>query len=89
MVRVYVAEHCLGSQRAQRLVAQVRLCYPDAALEIVDITIPGTVIPPEIFATPIYTWNDHIIFLGNPSETALLDYIRRDYEYNGHRHQRN
>jgi hypothetical protein len=76
MLRVYVAADCPASTLAVDLVERVRKQCPDVPLQIIDISAPDARVPDEIFATPIYTWNDRVVFLGNPSETTLLEQVR-------------
>jgi hypothetical protein len=77
MLRVYISAHCPGSPTACRLVEQVRTCYPDIPVATIHVDDPDTIVPEHIFATPIYTWNDDILFLGNPGEAAFLEWARR------------
>lgn len=76
MLRVYIAEDCPGSARACELVLHFQALHPDIPLELVDVHAPGATVPPEVFGTPIYTWQNQIVFLGNPSETELLEFVR-------------
>lgn len=76
MLRVYVAPDCPGSALAVRLVEQVRGKYPHMPLEVVDIADPKAVIPSRVFGTPMYAWEDQVVFLGNPSEAVLLAWVK-------------
>lgn len=76
MLRAYVAEDCPMCVRTLELMARMHTQHPELPVEIVDVDAPGAVVPEQIFGTPIYTWNDEILFLGNPSEEQLVERIR-------------
>lgn len=76
MLRVYIAPHCPASARTLKLVEQVRSRFPDLAVEVIDVSVPERTIPDEVIGTPVYTWNDRVLFLGNPGESTLLEYMR-------------
>ncbi len=80
MLRVYVSMACPGSAIAQRLAECLQTCGLNLPVELVDVDLPHAVVPEQIFATPIYTWNDVILFLGNPNEAVLLECVRTLYE---------
>lgn len=84
MLRIYVAADCPGSPTARQRARCLRQAEPAVPLEIVDIGAPGAVVPPVVFGTPIYTWNDRVLFLGNPAEQELLDRVRGLHERNAH-----
>lgn len=77
MLRVYVAADCPASALAHKLIKRVHQHHPHLPMEVIDISNTGHDVPIEVFATPTYTWNGQIIFLGNPSETELVTRIRR------------
>lgn len=80
MLRVYVADDCLGSLTARRHTLWLHENAPEIPVEIIDIGAPGIDVPQMVFGTPTYTWNDHILFLGNPSTQELLERVRSLYE---------
>jgi hypothetical protein len=80
MLRVYVAGDCPSSSISLHLVERLRENCPDLPLTVIDVTEPHADVPEQVFGTPIYTWNDHVIFLGNPSEETLLEQVRRLYD---------
>jgi hypothetical protein len=80
MLRVYVAADCPSSSISLHLIERLREHCPDLPLAVIDVQEPDAKIPEQIFGTPIYTWNDHVLFLGNPSETTLLEQVRRLYD---------
>jgi hypothetical protein len=80
MLRIYVAADCPSSSISQHLIERLHECYPHVPLAVIDVSDPHAEIPEQIFATPIYTWNDQILFLGNPSEETLLEQVRRLYD---------
>jgi hypothetical protein len=76
MLRVYIASECPASQISLRLIDRLQARYPDLPLEVVNVSEPGAVVPDEVFGTPIYTWDNRVLFLGNPSEEALIEHVR-------------
>jgi len=72
MLRVYIAEHCLACATARLRLAHLRARCPGAPAQLVDIDAPGARVPPYIIGTPMYTWDDRIIFRGNPGEDELI-----------------
>jgi hypothetical protein len=80
MLHIYVAEHCPGSPMARIRAERLHERVPEIPIAVVDIDTPGAVVPPAVFGTPTYTWNDRIIFLGNPSDHELLERARSLHE---------
>ena len=80
MLRVYVADDCPGSPTARIRAAWLREHAPEIPLELLEVGAPGVVLPPTVFGTPTYTWNDRTIFLGNPGAQELLARVRSLYE---------
>jgi len=80
MLHIYVAEHCPGSPTAHIKAARLQERAPEIPVAVVDIGAPGAVVPPAVFGTPTYTWNDRIILLGNRSDQELLERARSLHE---------
>jgi len=80
MLRVYVAGDCPSSSISLHLVERLRESCPDLPLVVINVEEPDADVPAQIFGTPIYTWNDHVLFLGNPSEETLLEQVRKLYD---------
>jgi hypothetical protein len=80
MLHIYVAEHCPGSPTARIKAERLRERAPEIPVEVVDIDAHGAVVPPVVFGTLTYTWDDQIIFLGNPSDQELLERVRSLHE---------
>lgn len=72
MLRVYIADHCPSCATARLRFARLRARCPGVASELVDVDAPGARVPPHVIGTPIYTWDDRIIFRGNPGEDELI-----------------
>ncbi len=72
MLRIYVSAHCIGCGTALRLADHVHVMHPDVPLMVVDVDNPAEDVPSKIIGTPIYTWNNDVLFMGNPSEAELL-----------------
>jgi hypothetical protein len=75
MLRIYVSAHCRSCGMALRLAERVRAQRPSLPLEVIDVDAFGADIPGYIIGTPIYTWGDRVLFLGNPSEAELMERI--------------
>ena len=75
MLCIYISTHCLGCATALRLAERVRAQRPDLPMTVVDIDTPTSTVPSNVIGTPIYTWNDRVLFLGNPSEAKLLERV--------------
>ncbi|GIW02048.1 hypothetical protein [Roseiflexus sp.] len=80
MLRIYVANDCPGSPTALRCAAYLHVQAPEILIEVVNLSNPGVQAPSFVFGTPMYVWNDHILFLGNPSEQELVARVRSLYE---------
>lgn len=80
MLRVYVADDCPGSPTARSRAGWLRSHAPEIPLELVELGAPGAVVPSTVFGTPTYTWNDRVIFLGNPGDQELLERVRSLHE---------
>ena len=72
MLRIYVSAHCRGCDTARQRAARLRALRPDVPVALIDLEAPGTELPPKVIGTPIYTWNDRVVFMGNPGEQELM-----------------
>jgi hypothetical protein len=72
MLRIYISQHCYGYDIARLRAARLRRHRPEVPVAVVDVDEPGIEVPAKVIGTPIYTWNDRIVFMGNPSEEELL-----------------
>ena len=72
MLRVYIAGHCPSCATARLRLEQLRARDPGVPAQLIDIDAPGARVPPQIIGTPLYTWDDRIIFRGNPGEEELI-----------------
>jgi hypothetical protein len=75
-LRIFVDGGCPGCAEARRLgnVAQEQLPLLD--VELIDITVQGTLIPKQVFAVPTYVLNGKTQWLGNPDELEFIQYLR-------------
>ncbi len=80
MLRVYVSSHCIGCDTARHLADWLRARRPDVPVTVVDVDQPEANVPAMIIGTPMYTWNDQVLFLGNPSERKLLERLGDVYD---------
>ncbi len=77
MLKIYVSEHCLNCDTARQRGAYLEQVRPDVPVVVVDVEDPASDVPPRIIGTPIYTWNDRVMFMGNPSEQELLERVEK------------
>ncbi len=75
MLRVYVSAHCLACRTAIQRAKRLRALRPEVPVTVVDVEAPDADVPRNVIGTPIYTWNDRVVFMGNPSEQELLDRV--------------
>ncbi len=75
MLRIYISGHCRGCTTARRLAEQVRSERPDVPLAVIDIDDPAVAVPANVIGTPFYTWQDRVLFMGNPHATELLQRV--------------
>ena len=72
MLRIYVSAHCPGCAIARERAAQLRRRRPDIPLALIDVEAAGARVPRNVVGTPVYTWDDRILYRGNPSEEDLV-----------------
>ena len=71
---IYVAPACTGCETARRLAVALRArALPDVEIRLIDLSEPGAVRPPAVFAVPTYLLDGRVLSLGNPDEAWLLD----------------
>jgi len=75
MLRVYVSAHCLACRTAIQRAERLEALRPEVPVTVVDVEAPDAVVPRKVIGTPIYMWNDRVVFMGNPSEQELLDRV--------------
>jgi len=80
MLRIYISAHCFTCDTARHLAEFVQAERPDMPVTVVDVDAPDADVPKNIIGTPTYTWNDQIVFLGNPNKAELLRRVSVLYE---------
>lgn len=75
MLRIYLSTHCRGCSTAFHLAERFRTQRPDVPLAVVDVDDPHADVPANVIGTPMYLWHKRVLFLGNPSETELLERV--------------
>ena len=75
MLHIYISTYCGGYSTALRRVEQVRARFPSLAVAVVDVDAPDGDVPRSVIGTPMYLWDDRVLFWGNPAEAELLDRI--------------
>lgn len=75
MLYVYVASHCRACDTAYILVNQLKTLRPHVRITLVDMDISDMAIPAHVIGTPMYLWDDKILFMGNPDMPELLECV--------------
>jgi hypothetical protein len=75
MLRIYIADHCRSCSTAFQLAERLQIERPNVPLDIVDVDDPEADVPANVIGTPMYLWNDRVLFMGNPSELELLQRV--------------
>ncbi len=75
MLRIYVLAQCLGCTIARERAQRLRTLRPEVPVTLVDVEAPDADLPRNVIGTPTYTWNDRVVFMGNPSEQELLERV--------------
>jgi len=71
VLEILVTPHCFGCARARTLAATIAAHDPALDVRVVDLSAPGTQVPPGLVAVPSYVLNGRILFIGNPTPAAL------------------
>ncbi|MGB1252765.1 MAG: hypothetical protein ACPG8W_19280 [Candidatus Promineifilaceae bacterium] len=66
---VYVAKHCWSCDEARKIVADLRVQFPNVTISLLDISPQEW--PEAVFAVPTYLLNGRVISLGNPTRQML------------------
>ncbi|MBA3532456.1 MAG: hypothetical protein H0T73_11085 [Ardenticatenales bacterium] len=67
-LELFVTADCPSCQTARQVAAQVAAHFPMLVeVHVIDLDLPGTVIPSEVFASPTFRLNGRIISLGTPT----------------------
>lgn len=82
MLYIYIAAHCRACDTASRRAEELQKLRPEVVVRVVDVEAPGADVPPKVIGTPMYIWNDRIVFRGNPSMAELLERVRELQEGN-------
>lgn len=69
---IYVETDCANCDVAYDIADMVQLQVPSVQVSIIDLAVPGTVSPAEVFAVPTYLLNGRILSLGNPDGRQLV-----------------
>jgi len=77
MLRIYISAYCFGCDTAVQRAERLRALRPEIPVTLVDIEAPDAEVPRKVIGTPIYTWNDRVVFMGNPSEQELLERVEK------------
>lgn len=74
LLKIFVMPDCFGCERAVQVAEWVQSRnVPDVAVEVIDLSVPGSERPENVFAVPTYLLDETVISLGNPDEEWLLD----------------
>ena len=75
MLRIYISDQCLSCSTAFQRAERLQRERPDVPLALVDVDDLAADVPATVIGTPMYLWNDRVLFLGNPSESELLQRV--------------
>jgi glutaredoxin len=75
-LRIFVDGGCPGCAEAHRLANVAQELLPRLDVELIDVTIEGTLIPKQVFAVPTYVLNGKTQWLGNPDEIEFIQHLR-------------
>lgn len=78
MLRIYTAAHCPSHDRTHYLVDKLRRQRPHLAIEVIDLDGPNAEQPTFVIGTPTFTWDNRIIFWGNPAGDELLAQLDKE-----------
>ena len=84
MLYIYVTSHCSGCDTARKRAASLQAIRPDVALDVIDVDEPGADVPAQVIGTPMYFWNNRVVFWGNASMAELLDLVTNLQAMNEH-----
>lgn len=73
MLRIYTARHCPTHERTRQLAVFLQSRFPLVRVQLINTDSLDVKIPDFVYSTPTYVWNERVIFLGNPSEQALME----------------
>ena len=76
ILEIYVAPDCFGCETARDIAGIV--CahrWPGLEVRLLDLSVPGVIRPPTVFAVPTYVLDGRVISLGNPEQDWLLDQL--------------
>lgn len=76
VLKIYVAEHCLGCEEACDTAFRIEQDYPHLTVQVIDVEKNKEAIPEEVFATPTYILNNRIVSLGNPGPTDIARWMQ-------------
>lgn len=71
VLQIFVEPYCITCDETRRLAAEIAQRARGVTVQLVDIDSPDAIIPPEVFATPTYVLDGHLISLGNPTLEQL------------------
>ena len=72
---IVTGSRCPICQASLPLVEQFRADMPGVVIRVIDIDVPGTVVPPNIVAIPTFLINGYIVATGNPDVDELKQFI--------------
>ena len=69
-LEIIIKGGCIGADEACRLAKYMEEEFPALTVELIEWGGPRAV-PKSVFATPTYLLDGAVVFLGNPSQSAL------------------
>jgi hypothetical protein len=75
-LQIFVDGECPGCAEARRLATIAQEHLPLLEIELIDVTVQGTLIPKQVFAVPTYVLNGKTLWLGNPDELEFIQHLK-------------
>ena len=82
MLHVYTATQCWTCATTTQWVAHIRAISPDFPVELINIDDPRAKVPDWVIGTPTYAWYDHLVWLGNPAQAELTEWVKHMAQFN-------
>ena len=77
ILSIYILEHCIGCDEAQRLAATMAARFAGLLVRVVDLEREPDARPEALVAVPTYVLDGKVIALGNPRQNDLVRDLER------------
>ena len=72
ILEIFIEAECKNCDVAREIASLVRQQVPAVQVRLIDVSVPGTVAPDNVFAVPTYLINGETWSLGNPDSQELV-----------------